>query len=231
MALRGGGANSSLVMSTTTENTQIIKKSLAFRAKYRVTPEAGQLLTLGPGLVVPHVANRGGEPVKSLRTKELTADICTDGCDVTEATSNAVAVQAMPDKDRQEKNITSTMQSLYEEATKMDPDMVDRVHGVEAIAGSLSHSHFNCVLRNILGAKKGCVCEGSVVTECKCSSKPILNQDRNYDLEKLSKYDKRWHDLTTTGLPWEILSWKMDVEEPEAASIISIALNKKTRQL
>ena len=28
------------------------------------------------------------------------------------------------------------------------------------------------------------------------------------------------------GLEWEVLSWKMDMEEPGAAQIISIALNK-----
>ena len=80
-------------------DTQIIKKSIAMRAKYRLNQGAGPTFRLlPPGLVVPHPRNRGGDPVKSLRTKELSGTVLVDGCDPLEACSNAVAVQEQTEK-------------------------------------------------------------------------------------------------------------------------------------
>ena len=49
-------------------------------------------------MVVPHPRNRGGDLVKSLRTKELSGTILVDGCDPLEACGNAVAVQEQTEK-------------------------------------------------------------------------------------------------------------------------------------
>ena len=46
-------------------------------------------------------------------------------------------------------------------------------------------------------------------------------------MEKLKSYDEAWAKDCHSGLEWEMLSWQLDVEEPEGALIISIALNKK----
>ena len=51
-------------------DTGKIKLSLVYRAKYRVGK-----FHVPPLLVVPHPKNRGGDPVKSLRTMQLTATI------------------------------------------------------------------------------------------------------------------------------------------------------------
>ena len=98
---------------------------------------------------------------------------------------------------------------------------------MDAFAGSLSHSHLNCVFRNIVDGRSGCECADPVVTGCKCKASPILNKDGKYDLEKLKKRDEACGTKCSVGLPFEMLRWEMDVEEPGAASIISIALNKK----
>ena len=95
-----------------------------------------------------------------------------------------------------------------------------------ATVGSLAHSHLNCSMRNILCCKKGCECDENK-TQCECGSQPILDNNRNYSLEKLRAHDDEWAQGCYSGLEWEVLSWKMDVEEPDAALIISIALNKK----
>ena len=80
-------------------DTQMIKKSIVFRAKYRLEQGPGPTYrVLSPQLVVPHPRNRGGDPVKSLRTKELTGAVVVDGCDPMEACSNAVAVQEQTEK-------------------------------------------------------------------------------------------------------------------------------------
>ena len=75
-------------------DTQLIKRSIAYRAKFRLDQGPGPTFrVLSPGLVVPHPRNRGGGPVKSLRTKELSGTVSHDGCDPLVACSNAVAVQ------------------------------------------------------------------------------------------------------------------------------------------
>ena len=73
--------------------TQIIKRSIALRAKYRVREKKTKVL---PWLVVPHPQNRGGDPIKSIRTKQLTGTIATDGYDSVEANSNGVVLQEKP---------------------------------------------------------------------------------------------------------------------------------------
>ena len=80
-------------------DTQMIKRSIWWRAKYRL--EQGPQPTyrvLAPHMVVPHPRNRGGDLVKSLRTKELSGTILVDGCDPLEACGNAVAVQEQTEK-------------------------------------------------------------------------------------------------------------------------------------
>ena len=80
-------------------DTQMIKRSIAFRAKYRLDQAEGPTFrVLPPDLVVPHPCNRGGDPVKSLRTKELSGTVLVDGCDPLEACSNEVAVQEQSEK-------------------------------------------------------------------------------------------------------------------------------------
>jgi len=55
----------------------------------------------------------------------------------------------------------------------------------------------------------------------------MLDDHGNYSLEKLKFGDGAWVDFCEKGQGWEMLSWRMDVEEPGAALCISIALNKK----
>ena len=65
-----------------------------FRAKYRTDSKK----VISPLSVVPHPKNRGGDPVKSLRTMELSGTALVDACDPLEACSNAVAVQEQTEK-------------------------------------------------------------------------------------------------------------------------------------
>ena len=51
---------------------------------------------MSPLLVVPHPKNRGGDPVKSLRTMQLNAIVAVEGYDPIEANCNAVAVEDNP---------------------------------------------------------------------------------------------------------------------------------------
>ena len=80
-------------------DASVIKRSIAYRAKYRLeNSDSPTLRTTHPLMVVPHTRNRGGVPVASLRTKELVGGIVKDACDVSEANSSAVAVQEPPQR-------------------------------------------------------------------------------------------------------------------------------------
>ena len=74
------------------DSTQIIKQSICFRAKYRVDEK----IVISPLSVVPHPKNRGGDPVKSLRTMQLNGTLTVEGYDPIEANSNGVVVEAKP---------------------------------------------------------------------------------------------------------------------------------------
>ena len=101
---------------------QMMKKSIAFRAKYRVgqgpTPT---LKRVQPMQVVPHPRNRNGNPVSSKRTRDLSGTIAKDGFDAFEASSNAVAVQEQhvePGEERLTRNgnpVWRSFQSDFEE--------------------------------------------------------------------------------------------------------------------
>ena len=82
-------------------------------------------------------------------------------------------------------------------------------------------------MRNILCGKKGCECvfEDKV---CACKNAPILDENGNYSAVKLRAYDEAWALDCFSGLGWDILSYKMDIEQPDAANIISCALKNKT---
>ena len=216
---------------------QLIKKSIALRAKYRAdqghaTPT---IRVYAPPLVVPHAKNRGGDPVKSLRTIQLSGTIACEGCDPIEGSSNAVAV--LESETELEYLVGGARSAIYprlwsfqgnfERQIKADPDMAGKVNGINAIIGSLSHSHFNCTMRNMLAGKKGCGCAESAGVECKCRNRPIVSNDGTYCMKRVANHDGSWAELCLKGIPWEILSPQMDAEEPEGALIISLALNKK----
>ena len=78
-------------MDTLSSVSQKIKQSICFRAKYRVMTKV-----IGPLMAVPHPKNRGGDPIKSLRTKQLNASVSREGYDPMEANCNAVAVEDKP---------------------------------------------------------------------------------------------------------------------------------------
>ena len=75
------------------EQTQLIKRNMRYRVKYRVP---GGKKKYGPGLVVPHPKNRGGDPMAPTRLRELGGRLVVEGYDLIEANTNGVAVQQKP---------------------------------------------------------------------------------------------------------------------------------------
>ena len=159
---------------------------------------------MAPSLAVPRPKNRGGDPVVSLRTKELAAFVAKAGCDVVEAKSCAVAVEA-PNAATRGSGGGVTFQEAFERQTAKDPDMAKKIDGIDAVIGTLPHSHFNCVLRNIRSGSPGCTC-GSPGVTCACDNtlKAFLTAEGNYDCDALKRFDESWGELVDHGMPWEI---------------------------
>ena len=188
--------------------------SLCYRAKYRVTKKI-----LDPAHVVPH-PHCWGKPVDSLRTKQLATTIIRDGYDSIKANRNLVAVEENP-------RLRGYFSSNFECLAAFDDDL-DR--DTCARFGSLSNCSLNCLIRNILWCSKGCICV-SEDEVCACQNAPILDRDGTYDNEKLKAHDKAWFLDCEAGLGWEILSYKMDIEEPKAALIISHTLRDERSKM
>ena len=211
-----------------TEQTQIIKRSIQYRVKYRVD---GGKKKHGPGLVVPHPNNRGKDPMAPTRLRELGGTLALEGYDVIEANTNGVAVQQKPASSG---GAGKGYQEAFSLSLKVDHDIAEfGPGGTNAILGSLSHSHLNCVARNVLAGLRGCECmEPTVVgkrkaLKCTCKARPILDENGNYCMDLLQGHDRDWWLDIQTGLEWEELHWKMDEEEPDVALVIAVSLNKK----
>ena len=167
--------------------TRIIKQSICLRAKYKV----GYKKKIPPLLLVPHPKNRGGDAVKSLRTMQLNGEIASEGYDPLEANNNGVAVQEKP---AVAGGSGTRFQEDFEHKLRADPDMLASGEHIVAIAGTLSHSHLNCAMRNIVGSRKGCECpeDRPKDQQCDCKSSPILDDKGNYSLEKVESHDDAW---------------------------------------
>ena len=79
-------------MSGEGPDSKVIKASLAWRAKYKSKRNPPRMV-LQCGQIVPHPKNRGGEPIRTSRTKTLAGDITYNGYDPTEATVDSVVVE------------------------------------------------------------------------------------------------------------------------------------------
>ena len=165
-----------------------MKQAIAFRAKYR-KHEKKFLRTWS---VVPHPSNRGGEVVKSSRTKQINGIILSAGFDPVEAQFNAVVIE----QDPKLAVAGHSFQSLFALSVATDPDMAVSSAECDASYGSVSHSHANCSKRNILACKHGCMCSEkqlAVAGACTCEVSSILDTYGNYDIEFLKQADSEWY--------------------------------------
>ena len=207
-------------------DTKIIKESLQLRAKYMTKKQACKQL-LRCTQVVPHPSNRGGEVIRTARTKALAGDILEAGYDPVEATLQLVAVEIDVDDSGQP---STRFSDHFKKNAAMDPDhYYDPRYNI--LFAGLSHNSKNITERNMSNEMPGCACDPPPKTfeECKCKAKPILNDTFKYDMSKVKKADQDWYNAIVGGTDWEILSSDMDKEEPNAAHIIALALNNKNR--
>ena len=180
----------------------LVRRAAVLRLKYRKHP---QLVRLPLDQVGFHPSNRDGQGPSADRCAGLLADIIKIGFDATEADTNGVVVE--------QRQGSSTIAHFNARVCDGDSAFAPVIPGAIAF-GSLSHSHLNQILKNI---KAGV--QANVPSICDLSGR--------LSVQRLHAIDAPFAAAVTAGLLWEILASDIDVEEPEACSIIQSALNAK----
>ena len=190
----------------------LIQRSYAIRSKYRINQE---LVRVAPGHIGFHPKNRGGQAPSSDRCQALVADILGKGFDGCEADTGGVLVQSAPDDNTQNSGSIRQFNLL---ATEGNEFMAYSVGGLTPTYGSLSHSHLNQAFKNIAS---GCKVNRESLTSA------IADSSGRASLPMLEELSPDFAKYVRQGIKWEILSWKMDEEDPEAALITQAACNAK----
>ena len=207
----------------------IIREAMAWRVKYRLTYNGKAKRRLQIQTMGVHPTNRGGVYPNEDKVMSLGQHILKCGADQDEADHNGVCVEEIPEVERQ--NLLKYSPQLrvdrlerYGEYNQRQCAQTDALKtcfasGGNVLYGNLSHNHLLLVLLCwATGAKWDLQDDG----------KPFCNNDGCLDISAVADAEKDpvLVGLVTHGLLMETLSWKMLVEEPEAASLISQALNK-----
>ena len=195
----------------------IIRKAMAFRVKYRVLTETGQLKRRLPLRALSvHFENRGGVYPQGDVVKNLGVKLGMKGFSQEEADHQGVCVQEAPN--------TAVADSLFHwNKTRCEGQAaLNKCFGADSLVsyGTLSHSHLLLVLLSWLG---GAMWELSEDESKKVpwDAKQRLDLEAAVAVPNLAELYKTCQD----GLLMEVLSWKLVQEEPGAASLISQALN------
>ena len=180
------------------KQVSLIQRSFALRAKYRVNERN---VRVAPNHIGFHPANRNGQPPSADRCVALLSDILGQGFDGDEADCNGALAQEAPGK---------TIIHDFNGNERLAPS----VEGFTMSYGSLSHSHLNQVFKNILA-------------RVPVAGLKISNSSGRLDVGILDEVDKVFAKYCNEGLLWDVLSYKIQDEEPDGLNVIQAACNSK----
>ena len=171
-------------------------------------------------LLCVNPCNRGGVYPAPERVQNLGIDIHEEGEDESDANHNGVCVEDLPATE-QERGYVSMLQH---NKNKVAGTMLEVCFSSSsAIYGTLSHSHLLLVLLSWLCGAKWNV--PAVAVNGKKDWSRLVDREGCLLLESLPDGDIL-KKLCKDGLDMEILSYKLETENPGASSKISQALNK-----
>ena len=198
-------------------------KASAFIAKYA---KDGPKVRLRPGDAAVHKKNRGGEYPAGLRCQELLVGIAKAGILQDEVDHHGYAVEEMPAQEmlqRKEKGFLTTLEYNVRQCAKdqllsgiYDEPLSNAFHGL------LTHNHVLTICRAILARQLWRLADIQDMKITFCDKDGRLSLDRiagSVNCQQLTP-------IIRDGVLCKVLSWKMDVEEPDAAAIISTAFNE-----
>ena len=204
-----------------------VVQAMAWRVKYRLEDKEGRAIRskLPIRSLGVHPRNRGGVYPGGVRTRSLCKEVVEAGFVKEEVNHAGVAVEEVPiDEYRSRGHAYISGATFNAQACQKDEYLLtcfeqpyDDVRNM-----LLSHNHMMLVLRAWLTNAKWDL-EADVkrgITYCDDKGKlslPAVAEHLN---------GKELAEVLHEGMTMEILSWRMDKEEPTAASVISQALNK-----
>ena len=207
----------------------LITQAMSLRVKYRQVDSDGKIVRKKVHLQASgvHPMNRGGMFPSGIRCRSLCEDVISIGFAKEEVLHNFVAVEETPVahvRSRGDKYVSGLEYNIEKSSkdellcTCFSPPYNEVRHLL------LGHNHLMLVVRGVCTKATWNLPSGKVKAACGitfCDDKGRLS------LDALAGHPngKQLKELLDEGADCEILSWKMDVEEPQAASLISQALN------
>ena len=198
----------------------LVRKAMAYRVKYRLP---GQRRKIPLSRLGVHPQNRGGMYPQPDTVRNLGLKIISKGFNQSEANHEGVSVEEIPCSERAAHSRSDG--SPYEPYGDYNIRQCDHKYLVKCFSqlhdimyGTLSHSHLLLVLLSWLNGA-----EWKIDDEPNLSK--LLNPDGSFYNAAMAACDADLERIFRDGLLMEVLSWKMLVEEPTAASLISQALN------
>lgn len=204
------------------ESIGAIREAMAYRVKYRISEGARSKRYLHLEMLCVHKDNRGGQYPMPNTAVNLGIGIFQDGFDPEHANHEGVCVQEIPEGCRPSGWLTSHSWNRQRTAGTMLEGCFPADAAVAAYA-TLSHSHLLLTLLCWLYRLKWEVPkEGGF----KSKWKAVIDAEGHLNPDAVASVEPLLAETLVRGLQVEILSWKMQLEEPTAASKISQALNK-----
>ena len=205
----------------------LLVKACAFVAKYE--KEGGKKVRLRISDSGVHKKNRGGEYPSGLRGRELLEELAKIGILQDEVDTHGYAVEEMPlDKvlDCKDPNFISTLEYNVRECAK--DELLSGIYDEprnKVFHGFLAHNHVLTVCRAVVNKQLWRLddIEDMKITFCDADGRLSL------DLIASTANGVQLKAIIRDGILCKVLSYRMDIEEPAAAAIISTAVNELSR--
>ena len=194
-----------------------IVQAMAWRGKYRVDKNGKRTIPIL--LLGVHKQNRGGPYPAGLRCRSLCESSVTRGFNKEELNHAGVVVEERPLTAVAGANYVS-MSEHNKYKSKSDELLATCFNeGADVRYGTLSHSHMLLVLRAWITKAKWDIPENKLLQLVFCDAEGRLS------LSAVAAHPHATDLLASVdlGMDVEVLSHKMDIEEPSAAACISIA--------
>ncbi len=200
---------------------------MAWRVKYRKTDNKGKVIRMKTLIrqTGTHRGNRGGVYPAGVRCKSLALEVLEAGFVKEEMNHAFVAVEETPPEHVRSRGPDYVSGAAYNRGRCANDELLVTCFEPpydEVSRLLLSHNHMMLVCRAFMTGAKWDLApnEDKGITFCDDKGRLSLTA------VAASANGKELGELIDEGLDCECLGWRMDVEEPSAASVISLALNR-----
>ena len=201
---------------------------MAYRVKYRIDfgNEQGCRLRVRPAELGVHKKNRGGVYPGGARCSELLVGCRTNGIMQDEVDHGTSVVEEPPASEIiKMPQYQSTLDYNIEQCANDELLRTCYAEPYNFVSkGMLAHNHFMTVCRAVISKAlwKLPAVPDNHITFCTDDGRLSLSA------VAATTNGEQLKAIINDGIVCEVLSWKMDVEEPDAASLISQAMNEST---